>query len=59
MDNNLPPDSDSNCEVLDIKADISKVITCPPPPFDFSNNKPVIVDRMSVLPALIVSLLLL
>ena len=46
---------------MDSNADVSKVITCPPPPFDiyFSNNIPVVDDRISVVPATIVLVALL
>jgi len=49
---------DNTCNRLESNADVSKVITCPPP-FDmyFSNNIPVVDDSISDEPDTIVSLL--
>jgi len=44
---------------LDSNADVSKVMTCPPFDMYFSNSIPVVDDRMSVVPATIVFVVLL
>ena len=52
---------DNTWDRLESNADVSKVITCPPPPFDmyFSNSIPVVDDSISVAPAVIVLVVLL